>query len=105
MDAKTKKHLQHQLVKLWDMIWDWMQYEEGWSWISKEYKKISNALMNSDPDIRKLKIDSINRQIQLLISEHKCTKCGWELEQRRSGTKVIYCKSCNQRYKAISKKV
>ena len=102
-----KDFLWRQFVKLGDMMGDGLHHESDGKWIIKEYNKLAKILIPEDKEFakekRKLKADSINQQMTKLLAEKKCS-CGGTLEQKRSGTKVVYCTQCNNRYVARTKK-
>lgn len=96
-----------QFVKLGDMMGDGLHHEADGKWITKEYNRLAKILIpeikESYQQKRKQKTIRTNEQIAKLILDKKCN-CGGGLEQRRSGTKIVYCIICDARYKAVSKK-
>lgn len=92
-----------RFARLGDMIGEGQHHEE--KWILKEYKALQKILLKDSPEvkeyktkIRKLKNEKINKIIKHNLKNHKCT-CGSTLEQTRSGSKVVKCKSCPKKYK------
>lgn len=97
----------NQFIKLGDMMGDGLHHEPDGKWITREYNRLAKILI---PEIkeayqekRKLKAERTNQSIAKLISHKKC-KCGGTLQQKRSGTKVVYCLLCDSRYIAVTRK-
>jgi hypothetical protein len=107
----TENHRLHeQLIKLGDMMGDGLHHESDGKWISKEYRKVFNAIQRNDPEMRlvaaeqrKKKNKSIDEQMAKMLSTMTC-KCGGVLVQSRSGSKIAYCTICPARYKASKNK-
>jgi hypothetical protein len=114
MDNRTQEDIQKEIersewerfCRLGEMIGDGLHHEEPW--ISKEYKRL---MLKLNPDIkkvlqeqRKVKANRIQEQMEKLMKEIPCKECGGELYQKRKGTKICYCRNCNGRFKATSKK-
>ena len=106
--SEHDKLMWNQFCRLGEMIGDGLHYEEPW--ISKEYKKLAKILIPPTDEekeyykeIREIKNKSIDEQMAKLLSEKKCN-CGGVIKQSRSGSKVAYCISCKQRFKAKVKK-
>ena len=96
--------LHNQLVKLGDMMGDGLHHEPEGKWISKEYNKIFNLLYpEQKKEARKNKSDRINEQMKNLLETKSCS-CGGKLKQSRSGSIIVYCEVCNNRFKAVTKK-
>ena len=96
-----------QFCKLGEMMGDGLHHEADGKWIVKEYKRLSKLLLpnlpNNDKIKRKQKAESIDKQMQQILLKKFCS-CGGILKQKRSGTKVAYCQTCNARYVAKYKK-
>jgi hypothetical protein len=106
--SRENEHEWNQFCRLGEMIGDGLHYEEPW--ISKEYKKLAKTLLPQTEmqkeyykKIRQNKNKSIDKQMEKLLSKRKCD-CGGDIKQVRSGSKVAYCQSCNQRFTAKAKK-
>lgn len=106
--SRENKHEWDMFCRLGEMIGDGLHHEDPW--ISKEYKKLAKILIPPTDEekeyykkIREIKNKSIDEQMAKLLSEKKCD-CGGEIKQSRSGSKVAYCQSCNQRFRAKVKK-
>lgn len=86
---------------------DGLHYESDGKWIVREYNRLAKILVPELKEIdqkkRKEKAVWTDEQIKRLVAIKKC-KCGGELKQKRSGTKVVYCQVCNARYIARTKK-
>lgn len=97
MDAQDRARLHHQLVKLGDMIGDGLHREPGGKWISKEYKQVATALgfiaSAAKPDNA-----AINEKMKKFTAQ-PCGKCGGQLQQTRSGAKVLKCLGCGSKWK------
>lgn len=92
-----------QFCRLGEMIGDGLHYEEPW--ISKEYRRLRKILLPETKEekeykqqIRKLKNENINKQINEKLKTDRC-KCGANLKQIRSGSKTVKCVRCGNRYK------
>lgn len=102
--SQERDRLHNQLIKLGDMMGGGLHHEADGRWISREYKKISKALMPEFfADQRKKKRASVDTQISKLVAEKNCP-CGGQLRQTRKGCKTLECQSCHKRYVATSKK-
>lgn len=103
---EDNRFLWEQFCKLGEMMGDGLHHEADGKWITKEYNKLARILIpeirEQDKEKRKLKAENIDKQIADLLLVKKC-KCGGNLEQKRSGSKVVYCMTCNARYVARSK--
>lgn len=96
----NREFLSNQLIKLGDMMGDGLHHEADGKWISAEYRRISKLLYPEEfKRKREQKTKRINERIAELLENRKCDKCGGELKQSRSGSKVINCTSCPARYK------
>lgn len=96
--------LHNQLVKLGDMMGDGLHHESDGKWIEKEYSKIFNQLYpEHKKELRKKKADRINEQIKNLLETKTCP-CGGKLKQSRSGSIILYCEVCDNRFKAVTNK-
>lgn len=98
----------NQFCRLGEMMGDGLHHEADGKWISKEYRRLSRLLIpeikDRDKAMRKAKADNIDKKIAKLIEIKRCEKDGGQLVQKRSGTKLVYCQTCNTRYVAQSKK-
>lgn len=103
---ETDDFVWEQFCRLGEMIGDGLHHEPDGKWITRDYNRLAKILVPGIKEAlqakRKLKADHVTKQISELIKVKKCS-CGGELIQKRKGTKVVYCKDCNSRYKAISK--
>jgi len=101
--SKPDALLWSQFCKLGEMMGDGLHNEPDGKWISKEYKRLYKILMPEQTAInRKLKAEAIDAQMAKLLEGRKCD-CGGEIKQGRSGSKVAYCKNCNNRFVARAK--
>lgn len=98
-----KDYLHRQLVKLGDMMGDGLHHEPDGKWIVKEYNRTLKALGISKP--RSNNAEAINKSMQKAVGESKCTKCGGNLRQTRSGSLRALCESCGQRFQFKRKRV
>ncbi len=107
VNLRENEHEWNQFCRLGEMIGDGLHYESDGKWITKEYARLAKILIpelkEKDKAKRKLKAISINEQMAKLLETKKCA-CGGNLKQKRSGTKIAYCDTCNTRYKATRKK-
>jgi len=97
----TKDFQWRQFCRLGEMIGDGLHNEE--KWISREYRHLQRILLPETKEERKIKNDSINRQMEALLNKIPCKKCGSKLIQTRKGAKTAICTSCGIRYKAKTK--
>lgn len=93
-------------IGLGEMIGDGLHNEPDGGWISKEYRRLQKILLpvtKEEYDAKKewlrIKNEKIDSQMTRLLESKKCD-CGGDIKQKRSGTKVAYCKDCNKRYRA-----
>lgn len=97
----------NQFIKLGEMMGDGLHHEPDGKWITRDYNRLAKILIpelkEETKERRKRKALRINEQLAKLILDKKC-KCGGELKQKRSGTKVVYCIVCDARYVAVTKK-
>jgi hypothetical protein len=107
MEQKDNQDLWNRFIRLGDMMGDGLHYESDGKWIEREYNKLARILIpeikESDKQRRKDKAIRINKQMDVLLQNKKCS-CGGQLQQKRSGTIIVYCVLCNARYKAVTKK-
>jgi hypothetical protein len=107
MEQRENQDLWNRFIRLGDMIGDGLHYESDGKWIEREYNKLARILIpeikESDKQRRKDKAIRINKQMDVLLQNKKCS-CGGQLQQKRSGTIVVYFSVCNARYKAVTKK-
>lgn len=105
--SKENEHLWRQFCKLGEMMGDGLHYEADGKWIAKEYRQLARVLIpkikEQEAAERKMKNEAIDIQITKLLTKHKCS-CGGNLKQKRSGTKIVYCEMCNNRYRITKKK-
>ncbi len=101
------KHLWDRFIMLGERIGDGDLDANESKWMNREYLSLAKQL---DPEIkesfkkkRQEKALRINEQMAKLLADKKCS-CGGEMEQSRSGSIICYCKVCNKRFKATSKK-
>jgi hypothetical protein len=105
MENKTSDNdfLWRQFIKLGEMMGDGLHHEADGKWIAKEYKQLAKILIpgfaQPAKESRKIKCLKVDEQMKLLLEKNKCD-CGGTLKQKRSGVKVSYCQTCNQRYVA-----
>jgi hypothetical protein len=108
MDKIDNQDLWGRFIRLGDMMGDGLHHESDGKWIERDYKRIAKILIpeikEAEKQKRKNKAIRINQQMDVLLQTKKCS-CGGQLQQKRSGTIVVYCSVCNTRYKAVSKKV
>lgn len=97
MEKPGNDFLWSQFCKLGEMIGDGLHHEEPW--IVREYKKLQRILLPPTKEELKLKRDSINAQMERLMSVKTC-ECGGKLEQTRSGSKTCKCTICDKKFKA-----
>jgi hypothetical protein len=95
-----------QFFRLGEMIGDGLHNEPDGRWISKEYRSLQKILipqtkeeLDAKREWLKTKNEKIDAQMAKLLENKKCD-CGGIIKQKRSGTKVAYCKDCNTRYRA-----
>ena len=104
---KDNKFEWNQFCKLGEMMGDGLHHEPDGKWITNEYNRLAKVLIpelkEESKERRRLKAASVDSQMEKLIEKKKCS-CGGNLKQSRSGSKVAYCQSCNNRYKARVKK-
>lgn len=97
----------HRFCRLGEMIGDGLHHEPDGKWITRDYNRLAKILVpeikEAKKEQRRLKAINVNKQIDTLLQTKKCS-CGGDLIQKRSGTKIVYCKICNSRYKAVTKK-
>lgn len=107
MEQRENQDLWNRFIRLGDMMGDGLHYEPDGKWIEREYNKLARILIpeikEADKQKRRNKSIRVNQQMDALLQNKKC-ECGGKLEQRRSGTIVVYCSVCNARYKAVTKK-
>ncbi len=107
MEERENQDLWNRFIRLGDMMGDGLHHEPDGKWIERDYKRISRILIpeikEADKQKRKNRAININKQIDALLQNKKCS-CGGNLIQKRSGTKVVYCELCNSRYVAVAKK-
>lgn len=95
-----REFLSRKLIQLGDMMGDGLHHGKDGKWISTEYRRISKLLYPEEfKRKREKKVKQINERIAELLENRKCDKCGGNLKQSRSGSKVINCTSCPARYK------
>lgn len=93
--------LHGQLVKLGDMIGDGLHLEPGGSWINREYRKTLKALY---PEMfPKKDFSHRDKSVSSWCDTHKCSQCGGQLKQTKSGALRVICKECNSKFQ-LSKK-
>lgn len=104
---EENKHLWDRFVRLGDMIGEGLHHDD--KSITKEYRELMMILCPPSPEAQafakelRQKINStIDEQMAALLASKKC-ECGGVIKQSRSGSKVAYCESCKQRFKAKSK--
>lgn len=92
-----------QFCRLGEMMGDGLHHEPDGKWIAKEYRRLAKILIPEtraeSTVMRKLKNANIDIQMAKLLDAKKCN-CGGDIKQKRSGTKVAYCTTCNTRYVA-----
>lgn len=100
-----KDYLHKQLVKLGDMMGDGLHLEPDGKWISKEYRRVANALGYNIPSSRKSNVEGINAAMSEALKTSKC-KCGGELKQTRSGSYRAQCiaQGCDKKYQFKARK-
>lgn len=100
-----------QFCRLGEMIGDGLHHEEPW--ISKEYKRLSKILLPETEEekkykreIKQLRNQNINNQINEKLKIDACIFCGSSLKQIRSGSKTVVCtnSNCGKKFKYKSKK-
>lgn len=106
MEQRENQDLWDRFVRLGDMMGDGLHHEPDGKWIEKDYKRISRILIPEIKEAEKVKRKNkairINQQMDALMQNIKCS-CGGQLQQKRSGTIVVYCSVCNKRFKAVTK--
>ena len=106
-DDDGKKFMWEQFCRLGERIGDGDMDADEEKWVNREYKRLSRILVpeidEHYKEVRKAKAIRVNEQIKKLIEIKKCD-CGGSLRQSRAGSKICYCKLCNKRFKAVSKK-
>lgn len=84
--------------RLGEMIGDGLHHEEPW--ITKEYNRLSKVLMpDMHRDIRKKKNEAVNEAMSRKLATDRCLSCGGIMKQTRSGSFVVKCVECNNRYR------
>lgn len=99
-----------QFCRLGEMIGDGLHYEEPW--ILKEYKQLQSILLpeatkmekERNKKVRQEKNKQLNELIAKKLEVDKCSQCGGNLKQTRSGAKVVKCINCGTRYKYKAKR-
>ena len=101
----NKADLHRQLTHLGDMIGDGLHHEPGGKWISQEYVQVARALGIAMPSTRKPRLESETQAINTLMTERvrqvRCTKCGGELKQTRSGSTRAICGECGLKFSLL----
>ena len=104
MKNTTNDFMWSQFIKLGDMIGCGLHHEDPW--ISKEYRRLRKILVDNTPEMKKynkeLRINKnkqINGIIERLVKRDKCSKCGGELKQTRSGSKIVKCVDCETKFR------
>jgi DNA-directed RNA polymerase subunit RPC12/RpoP len=93
-----------QFCKLGEMMGDGLHHEPDGKWIAKEYRRLGRILMpEAYEQERKAKNEARNNAVQKRLKEDKCSECGSEMKQTRSGSYVVKCTKCGAkfRYKAM----
>lgn len=96
MDEATKKKLQHDLVRLGDMMGDGLHHEPGGQWITAAYKRVAKALGHGLP--RRNRAPQINAAMATFLETTPCPECGGKLKQSRAGSKRCVCEGCGKKY-------
>ena len=92
-----KDFLHRQLVRLGDMMGDGLHHEPDGKWIVREYNQTLKALGMAPK--RKNNGEAINQAVNSAIKKTKCSECGGELKQTRSGSFNVKCGCCGSRFK------
>lgn len=96
-----REFLSNQLIKLGDMMGDGLHHEPDGKWISQEYRRICRILY---PEMfPKKDFTQRNQAVAKWCESHKCSRCGGELKQTKSGSLRVICKDCNSKFQ-LSKK-
>lgn len=108
MEGKDEnKYLWEQFCRLGERIGDGDLEGSEAKWFNREYARLARILIpelkEQDKEKRADKAKNINEQMTKLLSEKKC-QCGGIYKQSRSGSKVVYCQSCNKRAVACKSK-
>lgn len=99
MNEKERERLFRQFENLGEMMGNGLHYEPDGAWISAEYRRIAKLLFPEEfAREDKMKKEILNAAIQRKIKEDRCS-CGGELKQVRSGSSVVMCLNCKQKYK------
>ena len=93
--------LYRQLDNLGQMIADGLADEPDGKWIRQQYKGICRTLGLLKPTKRKRKAssDKVNDFMKKRIETVKCSKCGGDLRQSRSGSFIGVCIKCKAKFR------
>lgn len=107
--SEDNKHLWDQFCRLGEMMGDGLHHEPDGKWIPKEYKKLAKILLPESKEekehkkeLAKVRKAELNNKIAEKLKTDKC-KCGSELKQSRSGSKVVVCVNCQAKYTYLYK--
>lgn len=100
--------LYRQLDKCGQILAEWDEDKRP-TYYEREYRKIMHQLAKLEPenwDYPYFKRDytSRNENVAVWCKTHKCSKCGGELKQSRSGSLRVVCQSCNSKFQLIVKR-
>lgn len=90
------KSLQHDLIKLGDMLGDGLGDEPGGEWIGREYRAVVKALGLLPP--RRRNVAGTNARVAEALQRMPCPECGGLLQQTRSGSLRAKCPACAKTY-------
>ena len=95
LSESAKARLHSQLIKLGDMMGDGLHLEPDGKWISREYKKVLQALGMAPKTTRKNNGEEIDRKMAEALKGKKCPKCQSDkLKQTRKGSMRAKCEDC-----------
>ncbi|WP_210499411.1 hypothetical protein [Vibrio crassostreae] len=97
LSESAKARLHSQLIKLGDMMGDGLHLEPDGKWISRDYKKVSQALGIAPKTTRKNNGEEIDQKMAEALKDKKCPNCQSDkLEQTRKGSMRAKCGDCKQ---------
>ncbi|MEZ0197341.1 hypothetical protein AB9U01_25140 [Pseudomonas qingdaonensis] len=96
------KSLQHQLIRLGDMLGDGLGDEPGGAWIKREYRAVAQALGHVPP--RKRDVSRTNARVAEALQRMPCPGCGGMLQQTRSGALRAKCPRCAKTYQLTTQR-
>lgn len=96
LERERIKRLQHQLVRLGDMLGDGLGDEPDGAWIGREYRATCKALGILPK--RRRNVAGTNARVAEALQRMPCPGCGGMLQQTRSGALRAKCPTCAKTY-------